>query len=81
MAVSSKLWAPGEAEACRQAMREVKSSSSSSSKSSSKSSSSSSKDYIDEIVYTPNYTGKDNSEWCDICKKVMSAHKHIKKRY
>ncbi len=83
VSVSSKLSAPGEAAAYQQAKREVNSSSSSSSssKSSSKSSSSNSKDYIDEIVYTPNYTGKDNNEWCDICKKVMSAHKHIKKRY
>ncbi len=53
---------------------------SSSSSSSSKSSSSSNvKNYIETIEYAPNYTGKDNSEWCDVCKKVSPAHKHIKK--
>ncbi len=55
-------------------------SSSSGSKSKSSSSSSSNvKNYIETIEYAPNYTGKDNSEWCDICKKVAPAHKHIKK--
>lgn len=56
---------------------------SSSTKSSSSSSSSSSKsnDYIDVIEYSPNYTGQDNTEWCDVCKKYAPAHKHIKKRY
>ncbi len=53
----------------------------SSGNSSKSSSNSNSKDYIETIEYSPNYTGKDNSEWCDICKKVAPAHKHIKKRY
>lgn len=30
----------------------------------------------DEITYTPNYTGNDNSRYCNICGKVMSAHTH-----
>lgn len=49
--------------------------------SSSHSSSNKNNDYIEEIYYSPNYTGEDNSEWCDICKKVAPAHKHIKKRF
>ena len=39
-----------------------------------------SNDYIETIEYSPNYTGQDNSEWCEKCKKVAPAHKHIKKR-
>ena len=53
----------------------------SSSKRKSSSSSNQNNDYLETIEYSPNYTGKDNSEWCDICKKVAPAHKHIKKRY
>ncbi len=55
--------------------------SSSSSSSNSSSSGSSGNDYIETIEYSPNYTGQDNSEWCDICKEIKPAHKHIKKRY
>lgn len=51
----------------------------SSSKRSSSSSNNRKKDYIEVIEYSPNYTGQDNSEWCDICKKIAPAHKHIKK--
>ena len=50
-----------------------------SSKRSSSSSNNRKKDYIEVIEYSPNYTGQDNSEWCDICKKIAPAHKHIKK--
>ena len=55
------------------------SSSGSSSKSSGSNSNSSNKKYIEVIEYAPNYTGKDNSEWCEICKKVAPAHSHVKK--
>lgn len=37
-------------------------------------------DYIEVIEYAPNYTGQDNSEYCNKCKKIMSKHVHIKKR-
>ncbi|WP_300702185.1 hypothetical protein [Bacteroides sp.] len=30
----------------------------------------------DQITYTPNYTGNDNSQYCKICGKVMNAHTH-----
>ena len=50
------------------------------SSSSTRSSSSRNNDYVEEIYYSPNYTGEDNSEWCETCKKVSPAHKHIKKR-
>ncbi len=31
---------------------------------------------MDQITYSPNYTGEDNSEWCSICGKVAPAHTH-----
>lgn len=40
-----------------------------------------SNDYIETIEYAPNYTGKDNSEYCPVCGKVAPKHVHIKKRY
>lgn len=40
-----------------------------------------SNDYIDKIVYAPNYTGKSESVWCDKCNAYKSPHVHIKQRY
>lgn len=37
-------------------------------------------DYIETIEYAPNYTGDDNSVWCDKCQEVLPRHAHIKKR-
>lgn len=31
---------------------------------------------IDQIIYTPNYTGKSNDIYCNICRRVMSNHTH-----
>lgn len=42
--------------------------------------SSRSNDYIETIEYAPNYTGGDNTQWCDKCKKYAPAHSHIRKR-
>lgn len=53
---------------------------SSNSRSRSSSGSSSSNDYIETIEYAPNYTGKDNSVWCEKCQKVAPRHSHIRKR-
>jgi len=55
-------------------------SSSSSSSSSHSSSSGSNNDYVEVIEYAPNYTGQDNSVWCDKCQKVAPRHSHIRKR-
>lgn len=30
----------------------------------------------DQITYSPNYTGKDNSQYCSQCGRVMPAHSH-----
>ena len=56
------------------------SSSSSSSSSSNSSSSSSSNDYIEEIVYTPDYTGNATKVWCEQCKTYRYPHKHVLKK-
>ncbi|MCD8296536.1 MAG: hypothetical protein LUC88_03080 [Prevotella sp.] len=53
---------------------------SSSSGSSSSSSSSSSPQYVDEIVYTPDYTGNATRVYCSKCGTYMYPHSHIKKR-
>lgn len=38
-------------------------------------------EYIDFIDYNvPNYTGNDNSEWCERCRDYKPRHLHIKKR-
>lgn len=52
----------------------------SSSSSSSSHSHSSSDDYIEEIVYAPQYTGEAADVWCEKCKKWGPRHSHIKKR-
>lgn len=31
---------------------------------------------IDQIIYTPNYTGRSNDIYCKICNKVMPDHTH-----
>ncbi|MBQ7823498.1 MAG: zinc finger-like domain-containing protein [Bacteroidaceae bacterium] len=31
---------------------------------------------MDQITYSPNYTGEDNSRWCSICGKNAPAHSH-----
>ncbi len=51
-----------------------------SSSSRSKSSSSRSNDYVETIEYAPNYTGGNNSQWCEKCQKYAPAHSHIRKR-
>ncbi len=51
-----------------------------SSRSGSSSGSSRSNDYIETIVYAPNYTGGDNTQWCEKCKEYAPAHSHIRKR-
>lgn len=53
---------------------------SSSSTSSPSKSSSSENDYIEEIVYAPDYTGDSAPVWCEKCKKYGPRHSHIKKR-
>lgn len=35
-------------------------------------------DYIDYNV--PNYTGDDDSEWCERCREYKPRHRHVKKR-
>ncbi len=51
------------------------------SSSSTSSSNSSSCDYIDEIVYSTNYTGEAQTQvWCDKCKAYRYPHTHIRKR-
>ena len=52
----------------------------SSSSSSHSSSSSSSNDYIEKIVYAPQYTGDAADVWCDKCQKWGPRHSHIKER-
>ncbi len=39
-----------------------------------------SNDYVETIEYAPNYTGGDNSQWCEKCHKYAPAHSHIRKR-
>ena len=51
-----------------------------SSSTSSSSTRSDNNDYIETIEYAPNYTGEDNSVWCDKCQKVLPRHAHIRKR-
>ena len=36
--------------------------------------------YVEEIQYSPNYTGLSNNMWCEKCQSVSPAHVHIKKR-
>ncbi|MDR0989386.1 MAG: hypothetical protein LBM06_08015 [Prevotellaceae bacterium] len=31
---------------------------------------------VDKIIYAPNYTGKNNDEYCSQCGSVKSAHSH-----
>lgn len=52
----------------------------SSSSSSSSRSSSNSNDYIEKIVYAPQYTGDAAEVWCEKCKKWGPRHSHIKER-
>lgn len=33
---------------------------------------------FDKITYSPNFTGQDNSRYCNICERKMSAHSHHK---
>ena len=47
---------------------------------SSSSSSSSSDDYIEEIVYAPDYTGEKTQVWCEKCKAYRYPHTHVRKR-
>lgn len=54
--------------------------SSSSSSNSSSSSKSNQNDYIEQIVYDPDYTGNSPQVWCDKCNKYGPRHSHIKKR-
>ncbi len=39
-----------------------------------------SNDYVETIQYAPNYTGGDNTQWCEKCHKYAPAHSHIRKR-
>lgn len=75
--VTRKHWAPGEAEnylKTQQAVKRIE-------RRSTTPNSNTSPQYMDEIYYTPNYTGKPYAdEWCDKCKKWMQPHKHIRKR-
>ena len=48
--------------------------------SSSNGTSSSVNDYVEQIEYTPCYTGDCPDEWCEKCKKWGRPHVHIKKR-
>ena len=38
------------------------------------------REYVDKIIYAPNYTGEDNREWCAQCQSYSSKHSHVKQR-
>lgn len=78
--VSTKLFAPGEAEAYLQAIRGVKSDSR---RQYSKPDAGGSKERkgIEVIEYEPDYTGHPQEVWCERCKKWMFPHKHIWKTH